>query len=113
VLCRQRGSGAQFVSTTTDQGVRFTAGPTVLGSAQATGFGAASRSTVLVSLGDTFRSSDDGQHFDRLGADAGSTPGNPSFIGFASDTVGHAISGGSTIWTTRDAGQTWSAVHFD
>ncbi|MGI8679869.1 MAG: hypothetical protein ACR2LX_14550 [Jatrophihabitans sp.] len=115
VVCRPRlQQGHQFTVTTTDGGRTFHAGSrTALGAESVTAFGAASSRVLLVGLGDTFRSTDDGRRFARLGANGGSSPGNPHYVGFASSTVGHAISSDRrTLWTTRDSGATWTAHKF-
>ncbi|MGI8679870.1 MAG: hypothetical protein ACR2LX_14555 [Jatrophihabitans sp.] len=119
VLCRERQTGDQFVTTSSDGGRTFHAGRGVLpgstgaNSAGATGFGAASSSTVLVARGHTYRTTNGGDAFALLGLNGGTTPGNPMYIGFASADTGHAISSdGSTIWTTHDAGNSWIPVQF-
>jgi photosystem II stability/assembly factor-like uncharacterized protein len=39
--------------------------------------------------------------------------GEVAFVGFESDRVGRVVTGGGrTIWTTRDAGETWTKVNF-
>jgi len=68
---------------------------------------------LLVSSDDTYRSIDGGQTWSRLGANSGSDPGQVSWIGFENGTVGRAIStDGRTVWTTTDAGSTWTGHTF-
>jgi photosystem II stability/assembly factor-like uncharacterized protein len=116
VLCTPRGGALapQFTSTSTDAGATFHPGAIgALGSAPVTAIGAASGSVLIVADGDTYRSTDSGASFARLAANGGSTPGDAIWFGFETDTVGRAVSaGGSTIWTTRDAGLTWSKFTF-
>ncbi|SHG02690.1 Uncharacterized protein SAMN05443575_1165 [Jatrophihabitans endophyticus] len=111
VACRVRGSGTQAVAVSTDGGASFRAGKAVLGAGGIRALAAASADTVLVSSDETYRSTDGGRSFDRLGA-AG-TPGSASYLGFGSATAGHAIAAdGRTVFTTADAGRSWSAVRF-
>ncbi len=116
-LCtpRQAGSSSRpFTVTSADGGAAFQpGGRRALGSAPISALGAASASVLLVSSDDTYRSDDGGQSWHRLGANAGSSPGAVSWFGFESMTVGRAISSdGRTVWTTLDAGQTWSKYAF-
>jgi photosystem II stability/assembly factor-like uncharacterized protein len=117
-LCTQRqasdGSaslGWQFTVTSTDGGHTFTAGARqALGSAPVSALAAASARVILVSSDDTYRSTDGGRSFTRLDAESGSSPGKASWLGFESATDGRAISAdGRTLWTTHDAGATWTA----
>jgi photosystem II stability/assembly factor-like uncharacterized protein len=115
LLCTPRlGSGPQFTVTSTDGGSTFRPGRRqALGSFSAGALGAASNSVLLVSSDDTYRSSDGGQTWSRLGANSGSDPGQVSWIGFENGTVGRAIStDGRTVWTTTDAGSTWTGHTF-
>ncbi len=116
VLCTPRqAGGAQFTMTSTDNGGHFSQAPASLGSATATAFGAASGSILFASLDQLYRSTDGGAHWSRL-------PGGPmtaSFIGFESATVGRLLEapsngavGSARVWTTTDAGQTWTAYTF-
>jgi photosystem II stability/assembly factor-like uncharacterized protein len=117
LLCTPRlagSSSAPFTITSTNGGSKFVPGRRqALGGAPISALGAASASMLLVSSDDTYRSVDGGQTWSRLGANAGSSPGVVSWIGFESATVGRAISSdGRTVWTTLDAGKTWSAHRF-
>lgn len=117
LLCTPRLTGSSsrpFTVTSTDGGVAFQpGGRQALGSAPISALGAASASVLLVSSDDTYRSNDGGQTWARLGANAGSSPGVVSWFGFESSTVGRAISSdGRTVWTTLDAGKTWSKHTF-
>ncbi len=116
-LCTPRLAGSSsrpFTVTSTDGGVAFRPGARqALGSAPISALGAASASVLLVSSDDTYRSDDGGRTWHRLGANAGSSPGAVSWFGFESTTVGRAISSdGRTVWTTLDAGKTWSKHTF-
>lgn len=115
LLCTPRlGSGPQFTVTSTDGGSKFRPGRRqALGSLPAAALGAASNSVLLVSSDDTYRSIDGGQTWSRLGVNSGSDPGPVSWIGFENGTVGRAIStDGRTVWTTTDAGSTWTGHTF-
>jgi photosystem II stability/assembly factor-like uncharacterized protein len=111
VLCRSRGADSQFVAVRAVGQGAFRAGSRdALGAAPVGALAAASRSVVLVSSDDTYRSSDGGRHFRRLSANGDGSPGALGWLGFASPTVGHGISvDRRTLWTTADAGRTWHA----
>jgi hypothetical protein len=111
VVCVPRGTGAPFTATSTDGGATFHAGArNALGNAGVGALGAASQSGLLASADDTYRSTDGGQSWHRLGA---SGPGQVSWIGFENASDGRAISmDNRTIWTTTDAGATWSSHPF-
>jgi hypothetical protein len=113
ILCTGRGDQEpQFTMTSTDGGRSFARGDLHgLGAAPVSALGAASATTLLVMAADVFRSTDGGHSWQRLQANAGSAPGLASWIGFESPTVGRATDG-RTIWTTRDAGLTWTAYAF-
>ena len=117
LLCTPRqadSTSQQFTVTSTNDGAKFVpGGRQALGSAPISALGAASASVLLVSSDDTYRSDDGGRTWHRLGANAGSSPGAVSWFGFESTTVGCAISSdGRTVWTTLDAGKTWSKHTF-
>ena len=117
LLCTPRQAGSAsgpFTVTSADGGAHFQPGGRhELGSAPISALGAASASVLLASSDDTYRSADGGQSWRRLGANAGSTPGPVAWLGFESTTVGRAISSdGRTVWTTLDAGKTWSPHAF-
>ncbi|MDP9093440.1 MAG: hypothetical protein M3N95_11030 [Actinomycetota bacterium] len=115
VLCTPRGGSApQYTSTSTDEGATFVHGAlNALGSAAITAIGAASAHIILVADGDTFRTTNGGMTFARIGANGQPTPGNAIWFGFENSMVGRAVSGGgSTIWTTWDAGKTWKSYTF-
>lgn len=108
LVCRDRTSGRQAIAVSTDDGSRWTTGPASLGAADVTAFGAASASTMLVGTDDTYRSTDGGRRFTRPDG-----IGPVAYLGFASDTVAHAIAAdGRTIYTSTDAGKTWQGVRF-
>jgi photosystem II stability/assembly factor-like uncharacterized protein len=118
VLCtpRQAGAGSQFTLTSTDSGRSFNhwneplKGP--LRRASATALAAASAKTILVSLSDgTYRSTDGGRSYVRL--EGSSAPGSVDWLGFENSHDARAVSAdGRTIWTTHDAGATWSSYTF-
>ncbi len=104
VLCTPRGqTGWQFTTTSTDGGAHFRTGyRRALGAAGIPALGAASASVILVSSDTMYRSADGGRRFVRVS-------GPVDWLGFASATVGHAISADrQAIWTTADAGLTWT-----
>ncbi|MDQ1721288.1 MAG: hypothetical protein QOI26_1022, partial [Pseudonocardiales bacterium] len=116
-LCAPRGGdGAKFTVTSTDGGAQFTAAPASLGAAAGDVLGAASARTLLVSLDQLFRSTDAGRHWQRV--DAGG-PAAASYIGFENSSVGRVlgVDGAGTpdsdsVWTTADAGRTWTRTGF-
>ncbi len=113
VLCTTRGGTQQsFIAISTDGGATFRAGSrTALGGAPVSALGLAASTTVLLSSDDTYRSTDGGRHFARLSSNGGSSPGVLGWLGFASSTVGHAISvDRRTIWTTTDGGRSWGSA---
>jgi photosystem II stability/assembly factor-like uncharacterized protein len=111
VLCRDGNS--QVIATSADAGAHFASGPRfTLGASGIVGeLAAPSNTVVLVAAGDgVYRSTDRGQSWRRVIADASSGGGSCSF---GSLTVGRCVSNDHrTIWTTRDAGLTWSADTF-
>ena len=72
---------------------------------------AASRTTVLAGTTRLFRSTDAGSTWTaRAAVDVS---GGVTFAGFESTSVGRLVTDdGRTVWTTRDAGATWTAVGF-
>lgn len=114
VLCYRRIAGGGPFTATAPRNGTFRAGSrSALGSAMVTGFGAASSSVIVIVLADTFRSADGGRSFARLAANAGSSPGDPVYVGFSTTTLGYAISADRhTLFTTTDAGRTWTSYRF-
>ncbi|HEX8092940.1 WD40/YVTN/BNR-like repeat-containing protein [Jatrophihabitans sp.] len=118
-LCTPRGdSGPKFTMTSTDGGAHFTAAPPSLGAATGDVLGAASATTLLVSLDQLYRSTDGGQHWQRTG-NGGKGPGAASWIGFENSSVGRVLevdgpgtAASGTVWTTTDAGRSWRANTF-
>jgi len=117
-LCAPRGGGAKFTVTSTDGGAHFTAAPASLGAAAGNVLGAASSTTLLVSLDQLYRSTDGGRHWQRTDA-GGKGPGAASWIGFENPSVGRVLEvagpgevASATVWTTTDAGRTWTASTF-
>jgi hypothetical protein len=110
VLCTPRGGTTSFTSTSTDGGLSFHAGR-AFPSGSAMRLGAASSSVLLAATDTTNRSADAGRTWQPVAAP---NPGAVRWIGFESDQVGRALSqGGGVIFTTRDAGLTWSPFSFD
>jgi photosystem II stability/assembly factor-like uncharacterized protein len=117
-LCTPRGGGAQFTVTSTDGGKHFTAPSAGLGTVAGKVVGAASASTLLVNSDRLYRSTDGGQHWQRTGG-RGPAPASASYLGFESSTLGRALAtdaaagaGSSSVWTTTDAGLTWTRGTF-
>jgi len=118
-LCTPReAGGAKFTITSTDGGAHFAAAPASLGAATGDVLGAASATTLLVSLDQLYRSTNGGQHWQRTGS-GGKGPGAASWIGFETPSVGRVleVSGAGTeasgtMWTTTDAGGSWRASTF-
>jgi hypothetical protein len=109
-LCFVRQAAARwFVATSTNGGVSFSATSGHVPRATArllTG----DPSTVLVTADHGLtRSADGGRTWHAVP----SVTGPVGFVGFESDTVGRAVSAdGTTIWTTRNGGATWTPMHF-
>jgi len=110
VLCQDRQTSQKFVAVSTDGGSDFATGSRkALGAATAV-IGAGSAHDILASSDDTYRSTDGGHHFSRLGSNGGSSPGALGWLGFASSIVAHAVSvDHRTIWFTTDGGTSWHA----
>lgn len=109
VLCVPRTAGDhQAISTATGPGQAFRqAGLQALG--PATAFAAASRHVLLVASDLLYRSADGGASFDAVP----DGPRQVRWLGFESAKLGRALSeDGRTIWTTHDAGVTWSPYTF-
>jgi photosystem II stability/assembly factor-like uncharacterized protein len=112
VLCTVRQSPHRsFVATSTDAGLHFTAQAGALptsvlmsGSAPAL---SGDPTTVLLIAGD-------GIAISRDGAASWTVPPQPrgsvTFAGFESASVGRVVTDQQTLWTTRDAGRTWTAA---
>jgi BNR/Asp-box repeat. len=109
VLCSARDQSRYFVATSTDGGAHFdaqsgsipeSAGGSLAGD-PATVLGAGGSRQLAVST-----------NGGRSWTTAPGVTGNVTFVGFESNTVGRVVTGGNTIWTTRDAGQSWTPVTF-
>jgi photosystem II stability/assembly factor-like uncharacterized protein len=119
VLCVPRGdTGPKLTMTSTDGGAHFTAAPASLGAAIGDVLGAASASTLFVSLDQLYRSTDGGRHWQRT-ENGGKGPMAASWIGFETSTVGRVLEvdgpGTATsgrVWTTTDAGRSWTSSTF-
>ncbi|MEO6885765.1 MAG: hypothetical protein ABI232_05680, partial [Jatrophihabitantaceae bacterium] len=119
VLCTPRAAqnGLAFTSTAPSVMSAFAPGSsealTRVGAGPISAIGAASAQVVIAAdAGGVYRSVDGGSSFSRLAGGA-STPIGAQWIGFESATVGRALSeSGATIWTTHDAGLTWTRYTF-
>ncbi|HEX8768682.1 MAG TPA: hypothetical protein VF714_09945, partial [Jatrophihabitans sp.] len=89
-LCAPRGGGAKFTITSIDGGAHFTVAPASLGAAAGDVLGAATATTLLVSLDQLYRSTDGGGHWQRTGS-GGKGPGAASWIGFENSSVGRVL----------------------
>ena len=118
VACVGRSAGPTFTATSTDGGVAFRAAPASLGAAGVQYLGAASASVIFVDTDVLYRSADGGRSWQKVQQNSVG-PLTASWIGFESTTVGRLIEPaagpGSTaaIWTTHDAGLTWSPFTFN
>ena len=123
VLCSPRqDNGRWFVATSGDAGMHFSSQPGDIPRSAAgpwlpsanpgvsTSLLTGDPTTVLVSAGRTVALSRDGG---RSWSPVPAVTGQPSFAGFESTTVGRIVTGGNTIWTTRDAGAHWTHVTFN
>jgi len=115
VMCRTRGiSGRPFVATSRDSGKTFQAAPRGLGDG-VNQLAAASAKVLLVRSDAMYRSVDGGATWRKVLIDP--TIRNPQsdfqFLGFESDKVGRYVGYDQrSIWTTRDAGATWTQYAF-
>ena len=110
VLCQDRVTQQKFVALSDDGGADFAPGAKKALGAATAAIGAGSAKDVLASSDDTYRSTDGGRHFSRLGSNGGSSPGPLGWLGFASASVAHGISvDRRTLWLTTDGGLTWHA----
>ncbi|MGH8962558.1 MAG: hypothetical protein ACRDWT_15455 [Jatrophihabitantaceae bacterium] len=112
ILCQPGGQGGTGVSlTSTDGGATFAAGRVHMFGRGAGDLGAASANVLVVLSDPLSRSVDGGKSWQQIkGPSLASTV---TFVGFESDTVGRiATNAGRTIWTTQDAGATWTAHTF-
>jgi photosystem II stability/assembly factor-like uncharacterized protein len=120
ILCSARGGTERHITmTSTDGGTHFTAAPAVLGAATGNVLGAASSSTLLVSLDVLYLSTNGGASWGRVDKLPGGGPIQASYIGFETSTTGRVLeadasggAGSSTVWTTTDAGRSWTAHAF-
>jgi photosystem II stability/assembly factor-like uncharacterized protein len=110
VVCMVRQAPQRwYVATSNDAGAQFTAQPGTVPAATASLLSGDS-TTVLVTAGTGLARSTDGG---RTWHPVPSVTGKIGFVGFESKTVGRAVSSdGRTIWTTRDAGKTWTPAAF-
>jgi hypothetical protein len=75
---------------------------------------AATDKSVLARSDRLFASIDGGEHFHLVSQG----PEHPTWLGFETSTTGHAVEqsstgdGASILWTTRNAGQTWTSYQF-
>jgi photosystem II stability/assembly factor-like uncharacterized protein len=111
VVCMTRQAPQHsFVAVSTDAGAHFVA--TDRAPWRGTRFLAGDPDTVLLAAGGShvYRSTDGGRRWRRV--TLRDLTGNVTWVGFESATVGHIVGGDdSTIWTTRDGGARWTAVH--
>jgi photosystem II stability/assembly factor-like uncharacterized protein len=112
VLCSPRGGGGGFTAISADGTGPFRAGGPLPANSAGGLLGAASaRVQLVVSADALYRTQDGGNTWQPISA----VPlgASPTFIGFESATVGRVVIGtGQTIWTTRDAGLTWTKHTF-
>ncbi len=113
VDCGSHQGGSAFVpdyaAVSTDGGRSFGAARTITpAGGYADALAAVTSSTLLVGRDGVLRRSTDGGRNWLTVAPSGTL----GFLGFESDRVGRAVTDGSTIWTTRDGGASWTPVHF-
>jgi len=110
---RRGARGTQFTSTSTDGGATFRAGgPLASGSSAGGLLGAASAQVQFVMSDALYRTGDGGNTWQPVAA-VTLGPGTGIFVGFESAAVGRVVTdSGRTVWTTRDAGLTWTAHTF-
>lgn len=109
VLCAARTDQTHLrVAVSTDDGATFSnAGPPIPSTPSLL---SGDPATVLVAAGDGLALSRDGGKTWHVVTEVSDQIG---FVGFESTSVGRAVSAdGKTIWTTRDAGQSWTPTTF-
>lgn len=108
VLCSPRGvDGTDFTAVSTDGGASFQAGEAIPGGPGELLGAASARVQLMLSFGSMYRTQDGGATWQPVRLQLG--PGEPIFVGFESATVGRVVTDtGRTVWTTRDAGLTWT-----
>lgn len=115
VLCVPRGAPApSFTTVSSDGSAPFRAsGPLPADAADSGLLGAASQQVQFVlSTTALYRSADVGQTWQSVPA-VTVGPGEPIFVGFESASVGRVVTDtGRAIWTTRNAGLTWTQHPF-
>jgi photosystem II stability/assembly factor-like uncharacterized protein len=119
LLCAPRGAQTgQFAITSTDGGVSFSAPSATVGSGLQL-VGAASASILFVAGAQLYRSTDGGASWRPAAGVSGTPPGIAAgasglgFLGFETAQVGRWVSADlSTIWTTTDAGASWTRYTF-
>ena len=118
VLCQARmAGGPASLQLSTDGGASFRSLPQSLGSAPVSLVGAASQSVLFVQSDVLYRSTDGGASWRRVQS-GGSGPLTASYLGFQTGSIGRVAetapgqTGARTIWTTRDAGQSWVSYTF-
>lgn len=121
VLCSSRNAQQpHFTMTSTDGGGHFGTTLHNLGAANSSVIGTASRSVQLVNLDALYLSIDGGHNWQRVDKLPGGGPLGAIYIGFESDTVGRVLAqtpgsttnGADQVWTTTDAGRSWTAHSF-
>jgi photosystem II stability/assembly factor-like uncharacterized protein len=120
VACQPRGSSRLFTATSTDGGTHFTAGTrTYLASTSSTAptvMWAVSASTIYLMADQVYRSANAGKSWSAVHQNS-ADPQAATWIGFEDNRNGHIASPasgghGSTIWSTHNAGATWSSYTF-
>jgi hypothetical protein len=122
VVCAGRMAGsAASVLVSTDNGASFGSRTPNLGAFRPVSVGAASKDVLFAQSDNLYRSAPDtGTIWTRTGT-GGHGPSSASFVGFQTPTVGRVVESGAagaidpgsrTIWTTTDAGRTWSSYNF-
>lgn len=111
-LCAVRGVGREHILSSTDRGSSWVPASGEVPTGYATSVAAASGQQVLASGARVYRTVNGGASWSTVTA-GGGLPG-VVWLGFESGTTGRAVQtgtgGSSTIWTTHDAGATWSAI---
>ncbi len=110
LLCSGSGGRPEWLASSTDGGASFDRQPAVsfASATEPLTIGALTRDTVFAANSSTLRRSADGGRTWQSVADI---PGIVTFLGFENDQVGRMlVDGGRSVWTTRDAGRSWSEV---
>jgi photosystem II stability/assembly factor-like uncharacterized protein len=118
VLCRPRsGTGGQFVATSTDAGATFRSS-VPLGGTGGYVLGTASSTVLFASTDTLYRSANAGKSWQPVPLGHNTANNQAFYVDFQTTTTGHILAIGAdqlvspAIWTTTDAGASWTRYTF-